>query len=62
MLPTLRAIVIVPDSNGWRSESRTPTAHSGASSIKRTPWCASEHAPGFIACEPPPTMATRDAL
>ena len=30
MFPILRAIVIVPDSSGWRSESRSTDAHSGA--------------------------------
>ena len=39
-----------------------PAAHSGASSIKSTPWWASEHAPGRILCEPPPTIDTRVAL
>ena len=58
----LREIEIFPDSNGWRSESRIPASHSGASSIKSTPLCASEHAPGRITFAPPPTIATRDAL
>ncbi|CAB4567490.1 unannotated protein [freshwater metagenome] len=55
----LRAIVTVPDSNGCLRESKTPEAHSGASSMNKTPLCANEHAPGLITCEPPPTMATR---
>ena len=35
--PMLRAIVIVPASKGWRSESKTPDGHSGASSMNKTP-------------------------
>jgi len=35
--PVARAIVIDPDSNGWRNESKIPEEHSGASSINSIP-------------------------
>jgi hypothetical protein len=34
-------------SSGWRSTSSTCRLHSGRSSGKSTPWCASDASPGF---------------
>ena len=48
-----REMWMPPDSSGSRSTSSTRRSHSGSSSRKSTPWCASEISPGRGSLPPP---------
>jgi hypothetical protein len=49
----LHCTSVMPFSRGWRRTSRTWRVHSGRSSRKSVPWCASDTSPGIGSCQPP---------
>ena len=55
--PQLRDTRHQPDSSGSRSASSTSRENSGASSMKRTPWCARDSTPTLLGRELPSIAA-----